>query len=318
MNKRLKVTILAGGISQERDVSLESGRAVELALRNVGFKTDFIDVKDLGFVESLERKCVDVVFIALHGSFGEDGTVQALLEKKGIPYTGSNSEASSIALDKLASKQTFLKSGLSVPRYMVIEEGYTQFDLYRCVDIFGFPVVVKPRCEGSSIGVYIAENLDELRLAVECAMELNNYVLIEEYIKGRELTVGILKDEPLAVIEIISGSRFYDYEAKYIRNDTRYIVPAQLDAELYTKAQKVAKEAHMCLGCRDFSRIDMRMSPKGDIFVLEVNTIPGLTKRSLLPKSAYVCGIVFEKLCITIVELAYERSQSLKAIEKVS
>jgi D-alanine-D-alanine ligase len=249
---------------------------------------------------------VDVAFIALHGQFGEDGTVQKALEEIGIPYTGSDPEASRLALDKIASKEIFMRSGIRVPRYAVFEEGR-----FRAEDVrkLGLPVVVKPHLEGSSIGLSVVREPKDLAGAVGKAFEYSSKVLIEEYINGRELTVGILNDEALPVIEIVTKDRVYDYKAKYADPETRYLVPAPIDADASVRAQEAGRLAHKALGCRCFSRIDMMMDLSGAIFVLEANTIPGMTERSLLPKAARAAGLSFSGLCVKLVEDALARQK---------
>ena len=289
---------LAGGPSNEREISLRSGRAVVNALTQNGIDAIFLDVGE-DVCDIIKTSSIDVAFIALHGRFGEDGTIQKILEEHGIPYTGSGPKASSLALDKAASKDIFKKSGIPTPSYIVIEKANFDIDT---VDLPGMPVVVKPQFEGSSIGLSVVREREDLERAIETAFQYGSKVILEEYIEGRELTVGILDDEPLSVIEIVPKDRVYDYKAKYSDPDTKYLVPAPIDDEVSDNARSLAKRAHISLGCKSFSRTDMMMDASGHIFVLEVNTIPGMTERSLLPKAAEASGINFGQLCIKFLE----------------
>lgn len=298
-----RVGILAGGPSNEREISLRSGKAVHSALIQEGIDALFLDVRD-DVKELLAKNKIDVAFIALHGRFGEDGTVQKMLEYLKIPYTGSNPKASEIALDKVRTKAVFERSGLPVPRYIVFEK--SDFKMEDCYNL-RFPMVVKPNLEGSSIGLSVVKDKGGLPRALDKAFEYGDLVLLEEYISGRELTVGILNDEPLPVIEIVTKDNIYDYKAKYNDPETKYLVPAPLNDDTAKRAQALGKEAHLALGCRCFSRVDMMMDSSGNLFLLEANTIPGMTERSLLPKAAQAIGLSFGKLCTTLIEDALKR-----------
>ena len=300
-----RIGVLAGGPSNEREISLRSGRAVHDALLGEGLDSIFLDVKN-NIEEIIKNSCIDVAFIALHGRFGEDGTVQRMLEDAGIPYTGSGVEASLAALDKAVSKDLFIRNLIPVPRHMVLIKGKPQ--AHDC-DRLGMPIVVKPHLEGSSIGLSIVGDKNSLPGAIDKAFEYGNKVILEEYINGRELTVGILNDEALPVIEIVSRNKVYDYDAKYKDSDTKYLVPAPIPENLSRKARSLGVLAHKVLGCRSFSRVDMMMAQSGDIFVLEVNTIPGMTERSLLPKAAQATGLRFGSLCVKILEDAVKLSK---------
>ncbi|MCX5666272.1 MAG: D-alanine--D-alanine ligase, partial [Candidatus Omnitrophica bacterium] len=282
------------------EISLRSGRAVHDALLAEGLDSIFLDVKN-DIDEIIKNSCIDVAFIALHGRFGEDGTVQRILEDAGISYTGSGVEASKAALDKVASKDLFIKNYIPVPRHMVLIKDRS--DIYDNGKL-GFPVVVKPHLEGSSIGLSIVRDKGSLQGAIDKAFEYGDKVILEEYIDGRELTVGILNDEALPVIEIVPKNKVYDYDAKYKDSATKYLVPAPIAKEASEKARRLGILAHRALGCRSFSRVDMMMARSGDIFVLEVNTIPGMTERSLLPKAAQATGLRFGSLCVKILEYA--------------
>ena len=298
-----RIGVLAGGPSNEREISLRSGRAVHNALLGEGLDSTFIDVKD-DIDEIIKKSCMDVAFIALHGRFGEDGTVQRILEDAGIPYTGSGVEASRTALDKASSKDLFIKNFIPVPKHRVLTKGL--FDICDC-DELGMPIVVKPHLEGSSIGLSIVRGKSLLESAIDKAFEYGDKVILEEYIDGRELTVGILNDEALPVIEIVPRNKIYDYDAKYKDSATKYLVPAPIPKHISEEASSLGVFAHKALGCRSFSRVDMMLSPSGDIFVLEVNTIPGMTERSLLPKAAMAAGLRFSSLCVKILEDALKK-----------
>jgi len=298
-----KIVVLAGGPSNEREISLKSGQAVFEALKRQGQNVYLVDIKG-GSRTDFEKLDADVVFIALHGKFGEDGTVQAILEELKLPYTGSGIEASKLALDKLASRKLFLKNTLKVPRYKVAKKSDS---LKTSLEGFQIPFVVKPQGEGSSIGLSIVSDNAKAQFALKSAFNYGDMAIIEEYVDGRELTVGVLEDKALPVVEIITEANIYDFNAKYIDSGTQYIVPAELDKEKEEEVKKSALLAHRALGCRDFSRVDMRMDKSGNVYILEVNTIPGMTERSLLPKAAAEAGINFENLCLKLACLAYNR-----------
>lgn len=295
-----RIGVLAGGPSNERQISLRSGKAVHNALLEEGLDSIFLDVRN-DMDEIIKNSCIDIAFITLHGRFGEDGTVQKMLEDAGIPYTGSGVEASALALDKAASKNVFIKNSIPVPKHVVL--GRNKENLGDAGGL-GMPVVVKPHLEGSSIGLSIVRQKELLEGAVDKAFEYGDKVLIEEYIDGRELTVGILEDKPLPVIEIVPRNRVYDFDAKYKDSDTRYLVPAPIPDTVAEDARSLGALAHKALGCRSFSRVDIMMNKSGDLFVLEVNTIPGMTERSLLPKAASAAGLRFGQLCVKILENA--------------
>ncbi|MBI4335866.1 MAG: D-alanine--D-alanine ligase [Candidatus Omnitrophica bacterium] len=304
-----RIGVLAGGPSNEREISLESGRAVHKALAEAGAETVFLYIKNGLTRDELEGFNIDVAFIALHGRFGEDGTVQSILEEAGIPYTGSGPAASRLAIDKIASREIFIKSGIDVPRSEVLDErGRDRGDFKMMAEALGFPLVVKPQYEGSSIGISVVKESARLEKAIELAFNYGDRIIVEEYIKGRELTVGILDDEPLPVIEILVKERFYNFEAKYKRGDTEYIAPAKIDPDRYREAGQKGVLAHRALGCEGFSRTDILLDEKNDrMVVLEVNSIPGLTGHSLLPKAAGCAGISFEQLCLRIIQSAFNR-----------
>ncbi|MBL7081578.1 MAG: D-alanine--D-alanine ligase [Candidatus Omnitrophica bacterium] len=322
------IGVLMGGVSAEREISLKSGEAVYEALKSRGFNVVVVDLDtdDMQInYEFLKDSGIDIAFIALHGGFGEDGRLQALLERMNLPYTGSDSRASELAMNKIRSRQIFQEQNLAVPRFTPFEirtKGKTSrpfaeraglfrtgFTVFSSTDFdFSFPLVVKPANQGSSIGLSIVNKEADLLKAVECARNFSKEVIIEEYIPGREVTVGILGERALPVIEIVPENRFFDYEAKY-DGKSEYIVPADLPSAVTAKLKESALLAHRSLGCSDFSRVDMRLTPDNLAVVLEVNTIPGLTKASLLPKAAACVGFDFSALCTQILELAYQKGR---------
>ena len=303
-----RIGVLAGGPSNEREISLRSGNAVHKALLSEGFDAVLLDVKN-DIRDTLKDNSIDIAFIALHGKFGEDGTVQKMLEDAHIPYTGSGVEASALALDKIASKEVFIENNIPVPTYVVFEKGKHSIN---DAEILGYPLVVKPQFEGSSIGLSIVRERSQLNSALEKAFQYGDMVILEEYIHGRELTVGILGDKTLPVIEIVTRNNVYDYEAKYKSADTQYLVPAPISKDSYENASLLGRKAHNVLGCASFSRVDIIMDKAGSMFVLEVNTIPGMTERSLLPKAAEAIGLRFSELCVKILENTLSRAGKQK------
>lgn len=293
------IGVLAGGPSSERAISLKSGQAVYDALLRAGLDVVFIDIPD-NSLAGLSGYQIDIAFITLHGRFGEDGAIQELLEKRGIPYTGSGPAASKTALDKISSKKIFEKANIPVPAYHV-----PSGDCEGIKKAMSFPCVVKPQYEGSSIGLSIVDMPGKLAHAVDAARAYGGDVIIEDYIDGREMTVGVLDDVPLPVVEIVPCDGIYDFTAKYEDVKTEYIVPARMDEMAYIRAQETGLAAHRALGCRGMSRVDMRMDNNNDIYVLEVNTIPGLTERSLLPMAAKAAGMDFRELCMKILKSAF-------------
>ncbi len=304
-----KIGVLMGGPSTERDISLKSGKAVLEALQKLQLDAVAIDIKSEDHrqtAEQIRSFGIDCAFVVLHGRFGEDGQIQSILEGLKLRYTGSGVKASSIAMDKISAKQLLREEGLPVADQVIIEK--KSFDRGKQVKAgFSLPWVIKPAAHGSSIGLSIADSADEVLPAVDFALGFDDRILIEEYIKGREMTVGILQDQPLCVIEIVTKNRFFDFQAKYQNGFTEYIVPAQLPEDIALKARKIALEAHRALGCFGFSRVDIMLDGANRMCILEVNTIPGLTSSSLLPKAAKYAGIDFEQLCLKLLESAYEK-----------
>ncbi len=320
-----RVGVLMGGPSSEREISLKSGKAVLLALAESGLDAVGIDITTDNAQENtrlLKNYSLDCVFIALHGRFGEDGAVQEILEKLNLPFTGSGVEASCLAMDKIGSLDIFRKQGLCVPKSQFLEIsaygfGYrkpnhgspTYRGKWHFKNGLGFPLVVKPANHGSSIGLSIVENDAGIIPAIDLAFQFDGRIVIEEYIKGRELTVGILDELPLPVIEIIPKHKFFDFAAKYQAGLTEYIVPAALEKCISGIVQDAALSAHKALGCFGCSRVDIILGQDNLPYLLEVNTIPGMTATSLLPKAAKAIGIGFNQLCLKLLELAYEKAK---------
>jgi D-alanine--D-alanine ligase len=305
-----KIGVLMGGPSSEKKISLKSGLSVLKALKESKVKASPVIIKSDSFKDNtslLKSKKIDCAFIALHGRFGEDGGIQRILAKLKIPYTGSGVKASNLAMDKVASRNIFKRHGLYVPNFKVTEKSNDAVNLMRNLS---FPLVIKPALTGSSIGISIVDNYKSLAFAIKLAFKFDNRVIVEEYIKGRELTVGILEDKPLPIIEIVPKRPFFDYQSKYKHGLTDYIIPAKLSPEASKKINKASLAAHRLLGCFGCSRVDIILDKKNRPFILEVNTIPGLTSTSLLPKAAKEAGIDFIDLCIKLISLAYEKAQS--------
>ncbi|MDD2927910.1 MAG: D-alanine--D-alanine ligase [Candidatus Omnitrophica bacterium] len=305
-----RVGVLMSGPSTEKKISLKSGQAVCAALKKAGFnvvpvliKTD----KTKDNIRLLKLKKIDCAFIALHGRFGEDGGIQKILHSLKIPYTGSGVRASCLAMDKTSSRKIFQKYGLKVPRSWVFSRDTYQG--FYCAKL-GLPLVVKPATHGSSIGLSIVGKLKDIPAAIELAFKFDEKIIIEEYIKGRELTVGILEERAMPVIEIVPRRAFFDFQAKYQKGLTRYVVPAKLSPGLTRSVKKAALSAHKLLGCTGCSRVDIILDEKNTPFILEVNTIPGLTATSLLPKAAKKSGISFTALCLKLIKLAYEKKKN--------
>ncbi len=305
MYKARNVAVLMGGVSSEREISLCSGAAVSKALKQAGYNVVCIEVND-ETVEELDGLEIDVAFIALHGYFGEDGGIQNLLELKGIPYTGSGVEASKVAMDKIETKRRLFVRGLPTPDYVSLDQHHVTSEMRKFIDMLGLPVIVKPARSGSSIGISVAEDFTELRKGLEKALKFSSKAFVEKYVKGRELTVGILGNKPLPIIEIKPSVEFFDYVAKYNDNSTEYDTVVSLPPSVYIEVQQVALKAHQTLGCRGFSRVDMILGEDEHIYLLEVNTIPGFTERSLLPKAAMAANIGFVNLCEMIVEFVLQ------------
>ncbi len=303
----LDITVLMGGPSSERQVSLMSGSAIAGGLEQAGHRITRADIcpHDLA---ALDRKGIDVVFIALHGKFGESGQVQELCEARGLRYTGSGVRASELGMDKAASKQLFKQAGLRTPDWMIIEE-FHRPELYRkWLSELPPPVVLKPVDGGSSVDITIAHNAAERDEALEELLDSYSRAMVERYVPGRELTVSIFGDEALPLLEIVPAGEFYDLHAKYDDDaDTRYVFDHSLSGEIVRRAQADALTAHRAIGCRDMSRVDFVLDNQGGLQVLEINTIPGFTSHSLLPMAARRAGISFDQLVDRIARMAMER-----------
>lgn len=305
-----RVGVLMGGASTEREISLKSGTAVFEALKERLPDVVAIDIQTENPKDNaalIKSQGIECAFIALHGRFGEDGQIQGILEELRIPYTGSGVNASRLAMDKIASRKIFQVHRLQVPKYKVLERS-THNSNRRVHKTIALPLVIKPATHGSSIGLSIVDYADDVEKAIGTAFSFDERVLVEEYIMGREVTVGILKDRPLPVIEIVPKKRFFDYEAKYQAGMTDYIVPAAIDDAMARAVQRAALQAHTLLGCDGCSRVDLIIRSDNTPFILEVNTIPGFTATSLLPKAARLVGIDFAELCVRLIELAYEKT----------
>lgn len=318
-----RIGILMGGQSSERDVSMRSGLAIYQSLHDLGYNAVLIDVgKDI--VSVLKKEKVKLAFLALHGGIGENGAMQGLLEVLGIPYTGSGVLASAVAMDKEASKRIFSYQGLPVAPFFAVkkvdkkgkrgERGKLQ---YKERDIAGdyiyphipeppfeLPWVVKPAAEGSSIGVSIVKEKDELAPCLGKTFSFGRKVMVEKFIKGKEVHIGVLGDKPLGGVEVRPSLEFYNYEAKYTSGFTDYIIPPEIDETTYENTKSMALKAHLSLGCSGATRVDFMIDENNSPYILEVNTLPGMTATSLLPKIARSAGLSFNDLIEEIIRLA--------------
>jgi D-alanine-D-alanine ligase len=291
---------MLGGPSAEREISLLTGAGVARALRSLGHTVAEVDPKDGTF--ALPAK-TDVVFLALHGTYGEDGTIQQQLEKLGVPYTGCDPAASRIAFDKALSKQRFLAAGVPTAKFVVIDSETAPWP-----DGWQPPVVVKPVRQGSSVGLHFVDDRSQWNPALREALRFDSQLLVEEKIVGRETTVGILDDRALPIVEVRPKSGGYDFQNKYTAGRTDYLCPAPFEAALTRRIQDAALGAFRAVGGRDYSRVDVIVRSSGEPVVLEVNTLPGMTATSLLPKAAAAAGMNYEELCQRMIELALKRS----------
>jgi D-alanine-D-alanine ligase len=296
-----KVAVLMGGRSAEREISLKSGTMVLAALRKEGVDAYAFDPRDQGLEQLIAQK-FDRAFIALHGRFGEDGTVQGALEYLGIPYTGSGVMASALAMDKWRTKLLWQAAGVSTPPYEVLSQ---DSDFVGVAARIGLPLMVKPAREGSSIGMSKVTSVEKIHAAFELAARYDSVIIAERFVEGTELTAAILGDEALPLIRLETPRVFYDYEAKYFSNDTRYICPCGLPAIAEERLQATALAAFQLLGCSGWGRVDIMLGADGQPYLLEVNTIPGMTDHSLVPMAARARGLSFEALVIRILEAAH-------------
>ena len=291
--KYQKVAVLKGGISSEREVSLRSGAAIAQGLRDDGYDVLEIDIVTKAFTIPVG---IEAVFVALHGAFGEDGEIQRILEEQNMPYTGSRSESCGVAFDKVLTRNRLGEDGVPVPKGELLADANAR--------TLPVPLVVKPPREGSSVGCHLVFEESQWVDAFADAVSYSGEALVEEYIPGRELTVGVVAGHVLPVVEIKTASEWYDFDAKYVTGDTQYVVPAELSSEISAELQAIALKTFDALGAKGFGRVDFRLSPGGKPYVLELNSIPGFTATSLLPKAAQAAGIEFPKLCGRIMELA--------------
>ncbi|MBF0122895.1 MAG: UDP-N-acetylmuramate--L-alanine ligase [Candidatus Omnitrophica bacterium] len=314
-----QIGVIMGGCSSERDVSINSGTAILKALTEAGCQVKPLDLttEDRETVKTcIKAEKIDVAFIALHGRFGEDGVLQGILEELHIPYNGCGISASLLAFNKCLSQERFEIKGIRTPKTVVVKAN-VPFDLSSLTGgLGGYPLVVKPACEGSSIGVNLAKDEGELLSGIQKAWEYGPDVLVQECIRGRELTVGILGVTPLPIVEICGQHPFFDFQAKYKDQTTQYFVPAKLSADVARSVQLEAVKAYEALGCEGFGRVDVLLDEKNVPFVLEINTIPGFTAKSLLPKAARAAGLDFQQLCLTLVEMAYGKKKTDSSIRQ--
>ena len=304
--KQEKIAVLLGGTSAEREVSLNSGTAVLNALRKQGYDAHPIDPKTFP-VATLKEQGFDRVFNILHGRGGEDGTMQGLLEQIGIPYTGCGVMASALTMDKMRTKMLWKAFGLPVAEMEIVTvENRATLNPEVVVKKLGLPLMVKPSLEGSSVGLTKVKTMEELESAVDLALKFDRTVLIEEWLAGDEFTVPVLDGEVLPSIKIVPEGEFYDYEAKYISDNTQYFCPAGLTEAREQELRRLVKQAYDVVGCRGWSRIDVMADAEGKFRLVEVNTNPGMTSHSLFPKSAATVGYSFEQLVEKILELSVE------------
>jgi len=299
MAEKLNITVMLGGIGAEREVSLSSGKEVARALRSLGHRVKELDPRDETWKLS---DPTDLVFLALHGTYGEDGTVQAQLEELGVPYTGCNSEASRLAFNKFLTKQRCISAGVPTARFLLIDSPEASWPIG-----WNPPVVLKPVRQGSSVGLQFVERVVDWSAALAESMRYDHEVLMEEKIVGRETTVGILGDKVLPVVEVRPKAGVYDYQTKYTVGTTDYLCPAPFDPAETSRIQSAGLAAFEAIGGGDYSRVDIMVRQNGEPVVLEVNTLPGMTETSLLPKAAAAAGMSYPELCQRMVELALQK-----------
>lgn len=304
--KKVKVAILAGGFSSEREISLKTGSAVYETLKtSKKYDVSFVDIKKnlwLNQLLKLKNDNVDIVFISLHGKFGEDGKLQSILDLLKLKYTGANALSSAIAMNKILTKKFLTFAKIPTPKYFVINKNYKKLPDYK------FPLIIKPPKEGSAIGVSIATNEKQLITGLKLAFEYDDNVIVEEYIQGKELSVPILGKKVLPIIEIRPQyNKFYDYKSKYTTGGSIHIIPAQINKKLSTKISNLALKSMKSIGCEVMCRVDIILDNKNNPYVLEINTIPGMTKTSLFPESAKSVGIDFYQLLDKIIDLSFKK-----------
>lgn len=299
--KNEKIAVLFGGVSAEREVSLNSGKSVFDALQSLGYNVEAIDTKEFP-IEKLKEKGIQRVFNILHGGIGENGVLQGALEQLGIPYTGCGVMASAITLDKFRTKLLWNAVGLPTAAMEVVRRGQA-VNSDEIIAKLGLPLFVKPASEGSSVGVSKVKTAEQLLPAIEEALKYDSIVLMEENLAGAEYSVPVLDGEVLPAVQIIPDGEFYDYHAKYISDNTQYVVPA-LNADRQAEVAKLVKQAYDVVGCRGWSRIDVMEDSEGHFRLVEVNTSPGMTSHSIFPKSAATVGYSFERLVERVLELS--------------
>ena len=304
-----KIVVVMGGPSTEAEVSRRTGTAIVEALKSKGYPVVGMELEPMHFAEQIRESGCAIVFNALHGKFGEDGLLQGTLDMLGIPYTGSGVLAAAITMDKAASKRVFLAEGISTPKSRMFHSFDKKRNLAGKVEAeFSFPVVVKATSQGSSIGVYIVEKHEDLEKALEEAFQYNDEVLVEEFIKGKELTVTVWGNEEqmeaFPIIEITTLSGRYDYTSKYTKGASSHIIPARISEEKTREVQELAVKTFAACGCRGVARVDMMFREDGTPYVIEVNSVPGMTETSLVPDAARAMGVEFPELCERILEMA--------------
>ncbi|MCS7250282.1 MAG: D-alanine--D-alanine ligase [candidate division WOR-3 bacterium] len=303
--KEKKIGVICGGWSKEREISLLTAKNVAQALERIGLRYQLIDINRNFYKQIIEAK-IDIAFIALHGKPGEDGTIQGFLELIGIPYTGSGVLASAIGMDKILTKILFQYGKIPTPKFITLNKNENLLEKINLAEKeLGFPMVIKPRYEGSSVGVEIIENKKELIRKAKILRKEFGDIFFEEYIKGMIATCGILDDKPLPILELVpKRERFYSYKAKYTKGETEFIVPARLDKKTTLKIQELSLKAHKILGCKGYSRVDLVVKDDKKPYFLEINTLPGLTELSDLPKEAEALGISYDEVILKILKTA--------------
>ncbi len=334
MNKNLNIALLLGGISPEREVSKSSSASIYKSLQNLGYNVVLIDpaygchqpespdkfflpdnrsdFQTRNYIDAVNSSLldnIDLAFLGLHGKFGEDGYIQSLLELRKIPYTGSGHLSSAMAMDKSASKILFKHFNINTADWLTADKSSYNTDsiLNSLANSFGYPCVIKPNDQGSTVGLSVCENFNQIQKALKKAFKFSDKALIEKYIPGRELTVAILDNQPLPVLEIVPKHGLYDYECKYTSGMSSYICPADLPKQIVANLQNAAVKAFEALNCKTYGRVDFRLSPDNEYFCLEVNTLPGMTSTSLVPKMAKAVGISFDELVDKIVKLSLQK-----------
>ena len=309
VNSKLKVAVLAGGIGTERDISIQSGRYVSQALKDAGLNVVTADIQPDN-MDILEDGDIDVFFIALHGKFGEDGQLQQILEDKSLLYTGSGPAASKLAFDKMTSKKAFAEAGVDTPAAIEFDTNTDIRQLEKQLHPIADGYVVKPIREGSSVGISIVTGRHEVIAAAQKTLSGFGDCMIEKFVPGREITVGVLCGQPLPIIEIRTKTDFYNYHAKYVDEQTEFLFDTIDDPALAAKIKTAAIDCFDAVGCRHFARVDFILGDKRIAYALEINTIPGFTTHSLLPKAAAKAGFSMSDLCVKIIEAALQNSDA--------